>query len=62
MADAKRLAYDAGRAAFTSEPPERRTPDGCPFSPIDEPELRAQWLDGFADALDAEPDRSAIRR
>jgi hypothetical protein len=49
---ARALAYDAGRAAFESEPPDRRHPDSCPFSPLDQPEERAEWLRGFGDVLD----------
>lgn len=46
------LAYEAGRAAYESEPRERRTADACPFSPIEHPEQREQWLDGFTDAFE----------
>jgi hypothetical protein len=59
---AKRLAYDAGRAAFSSEPPDRRDPDACPFGLVDHPEERGEWLRGFNDELDAEPDRGGLRR
>ncbi len=53
------LAYAAGTAAMT-EPPERRTPDACPF-PVGSDE-RAEWLRGLSDALDAEPDRPTLRK
>jgi ribosome modulation factor len=49
----KELAYEAGQQALT-EPRERRSVDACPFSAIEHPEERAQWLAGFSDALDAE--------
>lgn len=55
------LAYDAGQAAFSSEPPERRTVDACPFSAVDHPEEREAWLDGFSDALDSQEDLSTLR-
>ncbi len=48
----KELAYAAGQAALT-EPGDRRSVDACPFSVIDNPEERSEWLRGFADALDA---------
>ena len=48
-----KLAYEAGRVAYTSEPPERRIPDACPFAPGTEE--RAEWLRGFGEAIDAEP-------
>ena len=47
----KALAYEAGRQAL-SEPSERRTVDACPFSALDNPDERAEWLQGFADALE----------
>lgn len=52
--DALSTAYDAGRAAIT-EPPERRGPHACPFSPIDHPEERLEWLQGLSDAIDEQP-------
>lgn len=55
----RQLAYDAGRAAL-SEPPERRSIDACPFS--EGTDERGEWLRGFADALDEQPDVSALRR
>jgi ribosome modulation factor len=58
---AERLAHDAGRAAFSTEPAERRTIDGCPFSEVDHPEERLAWLEGFQAALDEEPDRASLR-
>lgn len=53
------LAYDAGRAAI-SEPPDRRHPDACPF-PVGSDE-RAEWLRGLGDALDEQPDVTALRK
>jgi ribosome modulation factor len=53
------LAYEAGRAAHT-EPPERRHPDACPF-PAGDPQ-REQWLAGFSDVLDEQPDPAELRR
>lgn len=61
-ADDKRLAREAGRTAFRTEPPERRHPDACPFDPRDETDERAEWLAGFAEAMDEEPDRTALRK
>lgn len=61
-AEDKRLAYQAGRTAFETEPPERRHPDACPFDPRDEPDERAEWLRGFAEAMDELPDPAALRR
>ena len=55
----KKLAYEAGMAAFT-EPPERRTPEACPFA-VGSPE-RTEWLRGLSDALYAEPDRPTLRK
>lgn len=55
----KKLAYEAGQAAYASEPGHRRHPDSCPFPPGDE---RAEWMRGFAEALDEEPDRGDLRR
>jgi ribosome modulation factor len=55
----KSMAYDAGRAAL-SEPPDRRTPDACPF-PADTEE-RSEWLRGLSDALDEAPDPTDLRR
>lgn len=57
----KELAYNAGRQAF-AEPPERRSIDACPFSPLDHPEERASWLQGFEDALNDEPARDDLRK
>lgn len=56
----KELAYEAGRAVM-SEPPERRKVDACPFSPLDHPEERAEWLAGFSDALEEQEDLSAVK-
>lgn len=53
--EALELAYDAGRAAF-AEPPERRSVDACPFSPVDHPEQREAWLDGFESAMNEQVD------
>lgn len=50
--DPTNLAYEAGRRAFETEPPDRRTPDACPFDPRHEGDERAAWLDGFEAALD----------
>ena len=55
---ARSMAYEAGRAAM-SEPPERRTPDACPFADGEE---RAEWLRGFADAVDEQPDPAELKR
>jgi ribosome modulation factor len=52
------LAYNAGRAAL-SEPPERRSADACPFGPGEE---RDEWLRGFEDALDEQPDPAELKR
>lgn len=58
---AEDLAYAAGRQAL-SEPAERRSVAACPFSPVDHPEERTAWLNGFADAAEeAQPDIDAIR-
>ena len=59
MSQHKKLAYEAGHHAL-SEPPERRTPNACPFD-VDSEE-RAEWLRGFGDALDEQPDISALRQ
>jgi ribosome modulation factor len=56
--DALALAYDAGRAAF-AEPPERRSVSACPFSPLDHPEQREAWLDGFESAMNDQVDLAA---
>ncbi len=55
----KRLAYDAGRAAY-DEPPERRSVDACPF-PEGDPQ-RAEWLAGFADRMDEAPDPVDLKK
>ncbi len=55
----KALAYDAGKAAF-GEPPERRTPEACPF-PVGSEE-RLEWMRGLLEAVDAEPDRPTLRK
>lgn len=55
----KELAYDAGRAVM-SEPPERRTISACPFP--DGSEERAEWLQGFDDALSEQEDLSEVRK
>lgn len=54
------LARQAGAANFNSEPPERRTPEACPF-PVGDPQREA-WLDGFEEALDAQSDPVDLRR
>lgn len=51
-------AYNAGRAAI-SEPPERQTPDACPF-PLGTEE-RVQWLQGLGDAMDERPDPGDVK-
>ncbi len=57
----KELAYEAGRSIM-SEPSERRSVDACPFSPVDHPDQRAAWLDGFESALDDQTDhRGALK-
>lgn len=59
--DALELAYEAGKAAFY-EPAERRGADACPFSPLDHPEQREAWLDGFEAAMDEQVDlRDALK-
>lgn len=56
----RKSAYAAGRAAFSSEPPERRTVAGCPFPVGDE--LRGEWLRGFDDAMNEGQDLTSLRR
>lgn len=54
------LARDAGRAAYLTEPPDRRHPDACPFEPgTDE---RAAWLEGFEEALDEATHPDELRK
>lgn len=53
-------ARDAGRRAALTEPPERRTVDGCPFEPGTEE--RAEWLEAFASAFEEVPDPATIRK
>lgn len=55
------LAYEAGRNIM-NEPADRRSVDACPFSPIDHPDERTAWLEGFADALDEQEDISALKK
>ena len=55
----KQLAYDAGQAAIT-EPPGRRGPAACPFPAGSEE--RDEWLSGFADAVDDQPDPGDLRK
>lgn len=55
----KSLAYEAGRVAIT-EPPERRSPEACPFPPGSEE--RTEWLRGLIGALDEQPDPAELRR
>lgn len=52
-------AYNAGRAAST-EPPERRSLNACPFSLADNPEERAQWLQGLSDAIGEQPSTAEL--
>lgn len=59
---AKELAYDAGRTAFENEPADRRSLEACPFSPIDHPDERQAWLEGFSDALEEQPDLTSLRK
>lgn len=56
--DPVELAREAGRNAYLTEPPERRTPTACPFPP-DDPQ-RVAWLEGFRDAMDDEPHRPTL--
>ena len=56
----KELAYEAGRRALLTEPPERRTPDACPFP--EGTDERAEWLRGFSEALDDQPDPTDLKR
>lgn len=61
-AQAKKLAYKAGRAA-AAEPGERRSVDACPFSSVESPEERIEWLRGLQEALDDDADnRANVRR
>jgi hypothetical protein len=54
------LAYEAGRTAALTEPPDRRHPNACPF-PAGSDEANA-WLDGFESVLDEQPDPAELRR
>lgn len=57
---AKQLAFEAGRNAYLTEPPDRRSVDGCPFEPgTDE---RTAWLNGFSDALESTPSDDDLRK
>ena len=47
------LAHKAGYRAASTEPPDRRHPDACPFPPGTEE--RASWLEGFQASLDEAP-------
>ena len=60
-ADKKKLAFEAGRQAYLSEPPERRTLDGNPFDPHTETDERAAWIDGISDALESTPSDAELR-
>lgn len=54
MSEATKMARLAGETAATNEPHDRRTPDACPFEVGTEE--RTAWLEGFADALEEQPD------
>ncbi len=53
--DSLEMAYDAGMAAFGSAQPVA----ACPFSPIDHPEQRESWLDGYEAGVNQQGDQLA---
>lgn len=54
------LAYQAGEAAARTEPPERRSPESCPFE-VGTGE-RASWLEGFSNSVNAAPDPATLQQ